>query len=177
MCNEDSVTFNDVRGNHVTLVWTRIDQKLIHGQISLAWVPHLKIDAIVVADTEMKDNPKGQRFMKMGLPPEIKATFFVDPRFITETLEMNELSRRRVLLLFRDMEGLCAAVNSGLSLSKVNLGYHACTPLDPVVTRLGDAFYVCERDMAGLCELYTSGLEIILQTIPSDKAVRWVPAK
>ncbi len=159
----------------MTLVWTRIDQKLIHGQIAMAWVPHLKIDAIVVADRGMADDPKGQRFMRMGLPPEIKATFFVGPDCAREALEREEL--RRVLLLFRDVEGLMEAVQSGLSLKKINLGYQARNSTERAeAIRLGHSFYLCERELAGLSRLHAEGLEIILQGIPADKAVRWVPA-
>ncbi len=161
----------------MTLVWTRVDQKLIHGQIVLAWVPHLKIDAIVVADRGMLDDPRGQRFMKMGLPPEIKATFFVEPDRIEAALEGEELRRRRVLLLFRDVEGLIEAAQSGFSLKKINLGYQARNSTEQAeVIRLGHSFYLRERELAGLSRLHAEGLEIILQSIPADKAVHWSPA-
>lgn len=161
----------------MTLVWTRIDQKLIHGQIALAWVPYLKIDAIVVADRDMKENLRGQRFMKMGLPPEIKATFFVDPDELPAALAREELKRRRVLLLFKDVANLIAAMEAGLALKKINLGYHACsTPEQRTVIRLGQTFHLCEQHLAGLSRLHADGLEIILQTIPADKATRWSPA-
>jgi mannose/fructose/N-acetylgalactosamine-specific phosphotransferase system component IIB len=161
----------------MTLVWTRIDQKLIHGQIALAWVPHLKIDTIVVADREIKDNPRAQRFMKMGLPPEIQDTFFVDPDSIAGALERKELKRRRVLLIFKDMENVIAAVEAGLCLQTINLGYHACNAAEQTeAIRLGQTFYLCAHDLAGLSRLYAGGLEVILQSIPAEKAVRWSPA-
>lgn len=161
----------------MTLIWTRIDQKLIHGQIALAWVPYLKIDAIVVADRETKNNPRGQRFMQMGLPPEITATLFVEPDAISATLARKDLKRRRVLLLFKDVESLIAAVGAGLSLEKLNLGYHGCAEQEQArAIHLGQTFYLCERDLDGLLRLYHSGLEIFLQSIPADKAIRWIPS-
>lgn len=159
----------------MTLVWARIDQKLIHGQIAMAWVPHLNIDAIVVADREMLANPRGQRFMKMGLPPEIRATFFVDPADLPATLEHKDLQGRRVLLLFKDVEGLMASAAAGLSLTKINLGYHACAAGEALAIRLGQTFYLGEDDLAGLSRLHEEGLEVVLQSIPAEKAVRWSP--
>ncbi len=162
----------------MTLVWTRIDQKLIHGQIALAWAPHLKINAIVVADRGMLDDPKGQVFMKMGLPPEIQAAFFVAPEGLSAALEREELKRRRVLLLFRDVEGLVEAAQSGLKLKKINLGYQAGPSAEEAAAiRLGQTFYLREGELAALSRLHAEGLEIILQGIPADKAVRWAPAK
>ncbi len=159
----------------MTLVWTRIDQKLIHGQIALAWTPHLKIDAIVVADKETRANPRGQLFMQMGLPPEIRATFFVEPAALEETLASKDLEGRRVLLLFKDMAGLFEAVTAGLSIRQLNLGYHAFGGAPEAAVRLGQSFYLGEDDLKNLAGLHAGGLEITIQSIPTDKAVRWSP--
>ncbi len=161
----------------MTLVWTRVDQKLIHGQIVLAWAPYLKIDAIVVADRGLLDAPRLRKFMEMGLPPEIKAARFVAPDSIRAALEEEELRRRRVFLLFREVAGLLEAVESGLSLRKVNLGFQAGPAAEGAGTVcLGHGVYLRESELAGLARLHAGGLEIILRGVPADRAVRWTPA-
>lgn len=158
----------------MTLIWTRVDQKLIHGQIVVAWVPHLSIDAIVVSDADTAEDPWVQKVMMMGLPPEVRVTRFITPAQLAELLDGDDLSSRRVMVIFKDIEGVLEAVEAGLHLERLNLGNQACQPAYHGI-RLTDAFYASEREVAELSELRGTGLEIILQAVPAEKAVKWVP--
>ncbi len=158
----------------MTLVWTRVDQKLIHGQIAVAWVPHLSIDAVVISDGDTAEDPWTQKVMLMGLPPEVQEVRFVAPARAAALLAGEEWAARRVLLIFREVEGALEAVRSGLRLTRLNLGNQAARPDVPSL-RLTDAFYVSERERSGLSDLMELGLEVMLQALPTDKAVKWVP--
>jgi len=158
----------------VTLIWTRVDQKLIHGQIAVAWVPHLAIDAIVVSDSDTAEDPWVQKVMMMGLPPEVRITRFITPANLPEVLAEDDLSPRRVMVIFKSIEGVLEAVEAGLHLECLNLGNQACKPASHDI-RLTDAFYASQQEMAELSSLLDTGLEIILQAVPAEKAVRWAP--
>lgn len=158
----------------MTLVWTRVDQKLIHGQIAVAWVPHLDIDAIVVSDSDAAEDPWVQKVMMMGLPPEVRVTRFTAPTHLAELLADGELSPRRVMVIFKDIDGVLEAAGAGLRLDRLNLGNQACRP-DGRDIRLNDVFYLSESDLAGLSDLLDRGLEVILQAVPAEKAVKWLP--
>ena len=158
----------------MTLIWTRVDQKLIHGQISVAWVPYLDIDAIVVSDQDSAEDVWAQKVMMMGLPPEVSLIRFTAPDHLSRLLESQELSSRRVLVIFRNLEGVLEAVHSGLRLERLNLGNQAPQGPNPNV-RLAESFYARGRDLDLLAELRGRGLEIVLQAVPNGKAVRWTP--
>ena len=156
----------------MTLIWTRVDQKLIHGQVSAAWVPHLAVDAIVVSDHDSADDPWAQKVMMMGLPPEVTVTLFCPPEKLPEVMDSQELQAHRVLLLFKDLQGVLEAVGSGLRLRRLNLGNQACQIPDRDL-RLADSFYACRRDLEELARFQRDGLEVIVQSVPSGKAVKW----
>lgn len=158
----------------MTLIWTRVDQKLIHGQIAVAWVPHLSIDAVVVSDNDTAGDLWVQKVMMMGLPPEVVETRFIAPARLAALLAGEELSSRRVMVIFKDIGGVLEAVESGLRLDKLNLGNQVCRPAGHDI-RLTDAFYADKRELAALSELRRAGLDVILQSVPSEKAVRWRP--
>ena len=160
----------------MTLVWTRVDQKLIHGQITVAWVPHLSIDAIVVSDSDTAEDSWVQKVMMMGLPPEVRVARFTAPANLAELLADDELSARRVMVIFKDINGVLAATGAGLQLDRLNLGNQACQPAGHDI-RLTDAFYASESDLDGLAELLldNTGLEVIIQAVPAEKGVRWAP--
>ncbi len=156
----------------MTLIWTRVDQKLMHGQISVAWVPHLAIDAIVVADNDSVEDLWAQKVMRMGLPPEVALIRFTTPDQLVQVLDDEELLGRRVMVIFRSLEGVLEAVCSGLDLARLNLGNQARQGPDQNI-RLAESFYVRCRDLDGLARLQRQGLEVLLQAVPSGKAVRW----
>ena len=159
----------------MTLIWARVDQKLIHGQIAVAWVPHLDIDAIVVSDSDAAEDPWVQKVMMMGLPPEVSVTRFTAPANLAALLDGDDLSSRRVMVIFKDIDGVLEAAEAGLRLDRLNLGNQACRPAEHHI-RLTDAFYASEHDLTGLSELLADmGLEVILQAVPAEKAVKWLP--
>ncbi len=160
----------------MTLIWTRVDQKLIHGQVSVAWVPYLRVNAIVVADPDTVDDPWAQKVMMMGLPPEVQLTSFAPPGRLAGLLGGREMELHRVLVLFKDLEGVLEATEAGLRLDSLNLGNQACQPPEQSI-RLTETFYACRRDLEGLARLQRGGLEVVLQAVPSDKVVRWQPRR
>lgn len=156
----------------MTLVWTRVDQKLIHGQVSVAWVPHLAVDAIVVAAPEIVGDTWAQKVMMMGLPPEIRLAGFSYPDRLSDLLNGIDYRDRRVLVIFKDIEGVLEAVASGLHLERLNLGNQACQH-PQVDVRLADTFYASPDELKELGRLQKCGLEIILQALPAGKAILW----
>lgn len=158
----------------MTLVWTRVDQKLIHGQISIGWVPYLAIDAIVVAASDIIGDTWAQKVMMMGLPPEIRLAGFSYPDKLAELLEETEYRLRRVMVIFKDIEGVLEAVSAGFKLDRLNLGNHVCRCSETNV-RLADSFFAKAEDLENLGRLQRKGLEVLIQALPSGRAIHWKP--
>lgn len=159
----------------MALIWTRVDQKLMHGQVALAWVPYLDIDTLVIADQDITGDDLSQKIMKMGLPPEVQSLFFTSPGRLVEILSEEFLTGRRILLLFKNLEGFFTAAETGFKPTKVNLGNQALETPGPAGIRLTDTFYATGPDLARLEALQRQGLDIILQTVPAGKAIHWKP--
>lgn len=158
----------------MTLIWTRVDQKLIHGQVSLGWVPYLGANALVVVDADTAADTWAQKIMMLGLPPEIEATGFIPPDRLPETLADERFLRRRVLAVFKDLEGVLESLAAGLQLELLNLGNQVCRRPDQDI-RLGEAFFVGPRELENLAEFQRAGLEVLVQALPSGRAIRWRP--
>ncbi len=56
----------------MSIVQTRIDSRLVHGQVLEAWVPALSIDRIVVADARTAADPLARSAMELSVPPEVE---------------------------------------------------------------------------------------------------------
>jgi len=160
--------------DHVTLIWTRVDQKLIHGQVSLGWVPYLSVNAMVVADADTSADAWTQKIMMLGLPPEIELISFTPPELLAEMLSDDRFRNRRVMVIFKDLEGALAALASGSRIDLLNLGNQICRRPGQDI-RLGEAFFVCRCELDGLAEFQRGGLEVVIQSVPTGRAIRWQP--
>ena len=160
----------------MTLVWSRVDSKLIHGQIVAAWVPYLKAEAIVVADGDTAGDSVAQKIMRLGLPPEISQAHFRPLPGLAEFLAGPGLAEKRVLLIFKSLAGALEAAAAGLELGRLNLG----NQLDQVSCdqgqRLAETFFARREELAALARLERRGLEVFLQSVPTAKSVKWRPS-
>ena len=160
----------------MTLVWSRVDSKLIHGQIAAAWVPYLKAEVIVVADGDTAGDSTAQRIMRLGLPPEISQAHFRPLAGLAEFLAGPELAEKRVLLIFKSLADALEAVAAGLDLGLLNLGNQLDRLSRDLGRRLSETFFARPEELADLARLQGRGLSVILQSVPTARSVRWRPS-
>lgn len=157
----------------MTVIWTRVDEKLIHGQVVVAWVPHLNIDTIIIADQDTKNDDWSKNIMKLSIPPEIQTIIFTCPSQVAEILKDEALVLLRILILFKSIESFIAATEAGFQPGLINLGNQACQSSGECI-RLTDTFYVTDMELATLASQQRSkGLQVILQSVPNGQAVQW----
>jgi mannose/fructose/N-acetylgalactosamine-specific phosphotransferase system component IIB len=142
----------------------RIDDRLIHGQVVLGWVPHVKPDRIVVANDRVATSDWERRFYTSCVPPDIKTSFFTiqeAARRLQSELFLNE----HLLVLFESGRDVLALVQAGVVLAEVNVGglhyRENSVELLPFV-------FLAEEERAALRELVKSGVTLSAQDIPSN---------
>jgi mannose/fructose/N-acetylgalactosamine-specific phosphotransferase system component IIB len=144
----------------------RIDDRLIHGQVVLGWVPHVKPDRIVVANDRVATSDWERRFYTSCVPPEIRTSFFSTEeaarRLLSELFLHEDL-----LVLFESARDVLALVRAGVVLNDVNVGglhyRENSVELLPFV-------FLTEEERAFLRELVKRGITLSAQDIPSNPA-------
>lgn len=58
------------------ILLTRIDNRLVHGQVGVTWVNHLGANLMVVANDEVAEDEVQQDLMDMVVPGTIGVRFF-----------------------------------------------------------------------------------------------------
>lgn len=61
------------------ILLTRIDNRLVHGQVGVTWVNHLGANLMVVANDEVAEDEVQQDLMDMVVPGTIGVRFFFHP--------------------------------------------------------------------------------------------------
>lgn len=153
----------------MSLVLTRIDNRLIHGQVLETWVPYVQADCIVVANDDIASSALKRMMMESSVPSrmrvEIGSVAEISALFAT-----GELDGCRTLLLFGNAGDALRAYQSGLCYQQLNLGnLHAGVGK----ARLSCTIFLGPQDVAFLQELERAGVVISARCIPADSERSW----
>jgi PTS system mannose-specific IIB component len=105
------------------VLWFRIDNRLVHGQIIEAWLPHIRAKTLLVANDDLAADELRQEIMSLAVPSDI--SFLCCPVVQAATLLQRvrkDDPNQHVLILFSDCADARAAHMTGLSFSLVNIG-------------------------------------------------------
>lgn len=140
----------------------RVDNRLIHGQVLEAWVPRLRANAIVVADTQASADPFQKSILEsMGLG--VIDVYVVPAREAARKLAA--LSSKRVLVLFRSIGEALEAYRGGLLMDSLNLGnIHPCE----LSRSLTPSVNLTENDIVALKDLMEGGVRIDARAVPTE---------
>lgn len=149
------------------IVLSRIDSRLIHGQVIEAWLPHLQIERVVVADEVAAGDDLARAVMGLAVPPNIEIVLGPISALDFRAMAHDKL---RTLVLFRDVEQVLAARARGLPNGPLNVGnVHA----GPGRTPVSRSVFLSPADREHLDALRTSGMQVVVQAVPAEKAVSW----
>ena len=149
------------------IVLSRIDDRLIHGQVVEGWVNYLKATCIFVADDRVASNAFQRSVMELSVPQGLKVAIGrVDD--ICSQLRTADLNADRIILLFSDPADVLRAISSGLDCRVINIGGMHYVPGK---RKLLDVLAVDDQDLAALKELAEKGIKVNVQTVPTQRPV------
>ncbi len=144
----------------------RIDDRLIHGQVILGWVPAVKPDRIVVANDRVAGSDWERKFYSSCVPPEVNVSFATvaeAARQIGADLYQNE----QLIVLLESAQDTLALIGGGVDLKEVNVG--GLHYREGSVELLPFVFLVHEERNA-LRELVKRGVTLSAQDVPANPA-------
>lgn len=102
----------------------RVDERLLHGQITTTWVRHLSISHIFVVDNELANDKLAKKLLTIMVPPHIDVRVFsVEQMAHICQNAPPELAQKRIMLLFRTLAGVEQFIKvSGRVFDELNLG-------------------------------------------------------
>lgn len=145
----------------------RIDDRLIHGQVVEAWVPHLKTDEIVVVSDEVASDETRRMIMRFSTPEGVELK-------ILGTGEAFKYldgapSAVNILVLLPGLKEAADMISRGLKIRSLNIGglhYSAGKNFS-----IGKAIFLSEEDRGYLKFLSGAGVELEGRGVPTDKPI------
>ena len=148
----------------------RVDDRLVHGQVTAGWVPHVQATVVVVANDRIAADP-----LLAGIVKAAASCVPIEVLTVAEAAERcagGAWEREAALVLFESLQDACRAIDAGLPVARLNLGglRH-----DDGEVCICDGVTLDRADCAILKSLAGRGVEVDVRLMPRDRR-RALPA-
>lgn len=145
----------------------RVDNRLVHGQILEAWVPHFRANTIVVVNDEVAGDLFRESVIKMAIPSNIEVVVQGVEAFARESAK-EKWEGKRAIVLFRDIHDAVKARRLGFGFDRLNIGNVHNEEGRACIT---SSIFLNPDEIKELTRLHNEGVRIEMQCIPRDKPV------
>jgi mannose/fructose/N-acetylgalactosamine-specific phosphotransferase system component IIB len=151
----------------VSIVLARIDDRLIHGQVTVGWSQRLRPDRIVLVNDAVADDPWQSRVYSSSVPPSVEVAVLTVAHAAPLLSGMAAPDGAgRVILLTATPWDMLALWRAGVALDTVNVGgmYHV-----PGKHSLLPYVYVDAADLRVFREFLAGGCRLTAQQVPGGR--------
>lgn len=139
---------------------TRVDYRLIHGQVITNWMSFYNITKIVTIDDALRNDEFMQDVFKMAAPKGVKIVIYGSAEAAKAQAD-GEFEDGRVMLLLRNVQAFDTAVKAGVKFDRVQIGglggaAGRKSVLGPIT--------LDQKDLDTLLEIQKTGVDIYFQT-------------
>lgn len=150
------------------IVLFRIDDRLLHGQVSKRWLKEVGANTIIVADDKVAGDEKTIDIMDVATPLGVKS-YFLSIKDAIEKLKHLEKDTRAILLV-KNPEMAFKIVDQGLNIDKINMGNKSRISESK---EIAPSIYLTNEDIGYLKDIENEGVDIIILSLPDDKLVEF----
>ncbi|BDR55894.1 PTS sugar transporter [Xylocopilactobacillus apis] len=148
------------------IVFSRIDDRLIHGQVVTTWVNLYKIEQIIVLNDKIAGDKTQQNILKMAAPQGINVRAFSIEKF-SEVIKQTEI-KRRTMLIFSNSVDVLRSVKLGVPIDQLNVGGMRYQEGREKLTK---ALSVTEEEKVAFQDLLDRNVKITVQMVPNDEKI------
>ena len=148
------------------IVLTRVDDRLIHGQVMTAWVQHCKGNVIEIIDDEVAQDDFLKLVTTSTAPENIQVR--VDTLEDAVKFLQADAKDQRVIILVKTPQVIADLLKRGISIAQVDVGGMAQRKDR---TQLYRNIAASPKERQVFQEIIAAGTYVMVQVIPSDKAV------
>lgn len=146
------------------LTFTRVDFRLIHGQVITKWIRLCNANKIVIIDDALANDPFLLSIYTMAAPPGFKVDVYSVEDAISRW-KTNTFSEGKVFLLFKNIGTLHRTIMQGLDVKKVQIGG---VEFAPKRKNVFGTISLDDQDAKLLYELSENGVEVYFQSVPDE---------
>lgn len=146
------------------IVLTRIDNRLIHGQVATMWSSSVGANLLLVANDEVAQNEFRQGLMDMAAPSFAQTRYFTIEKTINIIHKASE--SQHIAIICENPQDVLKLVEGGVPIKKVNIGnMHFSEGKEQISSTVS----VDEDDKKAFRRLHELGVELEIRRVPDEK--------
>ena len=148
------------------LEFTRIDDRLIHGQVVAAWLhAYSKVQHILVIDDKTRQDPFMQEMFTLLVPSGIS----IEIRSVEEAIEkLRDGLEKPTMIIVKVPQTIKSLIDAGIDINFVNIGGMGMTPGRK---KFFQNVSSSPEENEILKQLIAKGIKVEIQIIPAQKKV------
>lgn len=103
------------------IIISRVDDRLIHGQVATSWIRGNNVNVVVVVDDKIASDGTQVSILKLSAPAGIKVYAQSVNKFV-EVYNKGILNDYRVMLVFENVYAPLELIKKGVPLHSLNIG-------------------------------------------------------
>ena len=145
------------------ILLTRIDNRMIHGQVATQWSSYLGANLLLVANDKVAADPMRQGLMDMAAPAGAQTRYFT----IEKTINVigKAADRQLIFIICENPQDVVKLVEGGVPIKKVNIGN---MHMAEGKRQVAGVVAVDDADVAAFRRLQELGVEFEIQKVPTE---------
>ncbi len=143
---------------------TRIDDRLVHGQVAFTWVPALSVDCLLVANDKVAKDEFQKMTLNLAKPANTK---LVIKTLADAILFLNDEknSKANVLILINSIKDAATLAAGVSAITSINFGGIRGKAGSRLISK---AIAITDDDVPVLQELIQKNIELEIRQVPTD---------
>lgn len=152
---------------------SRVDYRLIHGQVVTKWLKIASAKIIIIVDDVLAQDDFMGDIYKLSAPSGVKVNIVTCDSLVESYLN-DSLPEENTMLLFKSINSVYKVVQGGVKLDSLQLGG---VPKDKDNTMVFSAVSLNSKDVEELDFIADTGTKIEIQAVPDESAMSYADAK
>lgn len=145
------------------ILLTRIDERLIHGQVATQWTGSIGANLLLVANDEVSTNTMRQGLMDMAAPASAQTRYFSLQKTIDIIHKASD--KQKIFIICESPKDVLTLVEGGVPIKKLNIGnMHMAEGKRQVATSVA----VSDEDVQAFRRLQELGVELEIRRVPQE---------
>lgn len=149
------------------ILLTRVDHRLLHGQVAFSWTQNLGADCILIANDDVPQNEVRKTTIKLAKPQGVKLVIKNIEDSIA-ALKSGVTDKYKLFIVVESVDDAYKLSKANPEIKEINVGG---TKVRNETENIAKSVNVTKKEKELLSELRNNGVGVFIQMVPADKKV------
>ena len=155
------------------VVMTRVDARLIHGQIAVRWSKVTQAAKIVVVDNKTRADEFLSEVLLMAAPRGVEVVIYNEDEAVANYEDCG-YGPKNTIIIFQNVGSAYRCYNNGVKFTSINIGQSHKTP--ERLFNPNNTVHLSVEEMNELVDLDANKVEVYFHPTPEDQKISFAQA-